>query len=204
MATTPQAPLTASGLLGSLYSTTLTGPKNTVSDPTNMESVEGGLAGSAGRAGRTADALGGAGAKSLQPVLNILSKLLGGDRTAAMEGAAPEVAKVSDQYDAARKSIQQTTPRGGARAQAIAESRLKEAGSITDTLNTQRSEALKTAASLGTTLTAQGIQATSVETQGLSDLLASLTQQHGQDMQFLSSLMSGISDIIGKGVEFGF
>ena len=198
----PQAPLTASGLLGSLYSTTP--GQNQVGDPTSTDSVAGGLAGSAQRAGKSADALGGAGAKTLQPVLDILSKILGGDRQSAMEGAGPEVAKVSDQYDAARKSIQQTTPRGGARAQAIAESRLKEAGSITDTLNTQRSDALKTAASLGTTLTAQGIQATSVETQGLSDLLQSLTQQHGQDMGFLSSVMSSISDIIGKGIEFGF
>lgn len=203
MATTPQAPpLTASGLLGSLYSTTP--GKNPVGDPTSTDSVAGGLAGSADRAGKTADALGGAGAKTLQPVLDLLSKILGGDRQSAMEGAGPEVAKVSDQYDAARKSIQQTTPRGGARAQAIAESRLKEAGSITDTLNTQRSEALKTAASLGTNLTAQGIQATSVETQGLADLLGSLVQQHGQDTSFLSSLMSGISDLIGKGIEFGF
>ena len=203
MATTPQAPpLTASGLLGSLYSTTP--GKNPVGDPTSTDSVAGGLAGSADRAGKTADALGGAGAKTLQPVLDLLSKILGGDRQSAMEGAGPEVAKVSDQYDAARRSIQQTTPRGGARAQAIAESRLKEAGSITDTLNTQRSEALKTAASLGTNLTAQGIQATSVETQGLADLLQSLTQQKGQETSFLGDLMKGISGIISTGIEFGF
>ena len=199
MATTPQAPpLTASGLLGSLYNTTP--GKNTVGDPTSIDSVGSGLAGSAERAGKTSDALGGSGAKTLQPVLDILSKLLGGDRQSAMEGAAPEVAKVSDQYDAARKSIQQTTPRGGARAQAIAESRLKEAGGITDVLNQKRANAMTTAAQIGTTITSQGIQANSVETQGLSDLLQSLIQQRGQDMAFLSSLMSGISGSIGKGI----
>jgi hypothetical protein len=203
MATSSNPPLTASGLLGQLYTPGSSSP-GYGSDMTNPDTVAGRLGGSADRAGKTADALGGAGAKTLEPVLAMLSKLLGGDRQSAMEGAAPEVAKVSDQYDSARKSIMQSTPRGGARSQAVAESRLKEAGAITDTLNTQRSDAMKTAASLGTTLSSLGIQANTAETQALSSLLDSLVKQSGQDMAFLSSLASGISDIIGKGIEFGF
>jgi hypothetical protein len=197
MANAPTTPLTASQLLGSLKATGTT-TSYAGSDLTDNDNVQAALGSSATRSGNLASALTGAGGETLGPVLEILSKLLGGNRQSVMEGAGPDVARVSDQYDAARKTIMQNSPRGGGRAMAINEMRTKEAGDITNLLNQQRSEARKEAGTIGTELIGKGITANSNETTALTDLLGNLTSQRGQTMQFWSSLIQSISSMVAS------
>ena len=197
MANATNNPLTASQLLGSLKASG-TSVDYANADFTDNDVAKRTLGSAAARAGSTSASLVGAGGETLGPVLGILSKLLGGDRQSVMEGAQPDVARVSDQYDAARKSIMQNSPRGGGRAMALNESRIKEAGDITTLLNQQRTEARKEAGSIGSQLISQGIQAASNETTALSSLLQSLVSERGQNMGMWGSLMSSLSSTISK------
>lgn len=67
---------------------------------------------------------------SLQGVQNYWSKILSADPASIAGVLAPEINQVNNQYDTARRSIEQFAPAGGERNFALAQSRYGQAGNI--------------------------------------------------------------------------
>jgi hypothetical protein len=138
----------------------------------------------------------GQSAEALDPYLSNLEKIYSGDRTATLEAAAPQVAQVSSQYDAAYKAAQQNAPRGGGRNAQLNAIPFQKASAITSTLETERQQAGQQLGQVGTQLAGLGLQAEEGGTQALTSLFGSLTNQQTQTN---SSFFGALGDL-GEGL----
>ncbi len=139
------------------------------------------------------------GTAALAPVLSYLTKLAGGDTAAAMDATRPQRARVIDQYDAARKSIAEFSPRGGGTASTLANSQFKEAGDLANLTSQARTDAVNKLGDIGQQLTSLGVNTTgmSAEMQAriaaiLSDQAKQKREQQGQFGKTIGSLLGAI------------
>lgn len=121
------------------------------------------------------------GKSTLDPALRYFQQLLSGDPGTALQATQPDRARVIDQYDAARKAIATTTPRGGGSASTINESRVKEASDLGTLTASARANAANTAASLGLDLSKTGLTAEEQSQQILAETLGPTLNQENQD-----------------------
>jgi hypothetical protein len=158
-------------------------------------------AGSAQAEGEASSAMGN---EALAPALKYLSSLLGSDPQALLAATQPERGRVIDQYDAARKAVENFNPRGGGATSALASSRFQQASSLADITSSARRNAVASEAELGTSLKSLGLDAQKLASSDINDVInAVLGQQklnvekRGQNAQLAGGLGEAAGSIIG-------
>jgi hypothetical protein len=124
----------------------------------------------------TGKSLTGQGQDALGPVLQYFKALAGGDRAALLEATAPDRARILDQYDTARKTVANTTPRGGGQAGAVSQLEGRQASDLVTSLSSARTSGANALAGLGSTLVGQGTQATEAAATTLDDAVRQFQQ----------------------------
>lgn len=138
----------------------------------------------------------GTGGEALSPVLNYFKALVSGDPTAVLQAAGPERARVMDQYDTARRSNAEFSPRGGGQASASMQSRMAEARDLASTTNAIRSNAATQLSGIGQTAISQGLTAESAATQALAQVLGPLLSQRNSDKESIAKQFAGYAELI--------
>ena len=176
------------GLLGALFA-----PKQNPALNENLKSIQTGATGlSKTGAGLTAE-----GSATLAPVLKYFQALASGDPSQALAATQPPRGRVIDQYDAARRSAAQFTPRGGGQASTQQESRATEAGQLADITAQARSEGAKEAAALGSDVTKTGLSAEEQSINAMAATLQPLLEQQQQQGSDISNIFSGLGELAG-------
>ncbi len=133
------------------------------------------------------------GQEALTPVLKYFQALMSGNPADVLAATAPQRGRIIDQYDAARKSTSQFTPRGGGQASTQQEIRAKEAGQLSDVTSQARSDAATSLGSLGESLTREGISAEESANQQMAQVLGPLFQQQGADSESTLKTIAGFA-----------
>ena len=129
--------------------------------------------------------------------LKYFQALASGDPSQALAATQPQRGRVIDQYDAARRSAGQFTPRGGGQASTEQAFRAQEAGQLADTTSAARSEGAKEAASVGGAMTQQGLSAEEQSINAMVSTLQPLIQQQQQQGNDIGKILSGIGELAG-------
>lgn len=144
------------------------------------------------------------GAEALAPAMQYLKSLLGSDPQAMLEATRADRGRVIDQYDAARKAVEQFGPRGGGTTSALAQSRFSQAESLADITSTARRSAVATEAQLGPQLMSLGLNAQSLASRDIGEIINSVlareglnVQQRGQNMQMAGDIAETLGTLIG-------
>lgn len=156
------------------------------------------------QAGQTADSLSGMSTEALAPALQYFSKLLGDNPTAILDATRQERGRVIDQYDTARRAMEQFGPRGGGSTSALAESRFSQAESLADITSTARRDAAAGAAQLGTQLAGLGLSAQQLESMDLGAVISAVlnreglnVQKRGQNLQAAGGVGEALGSLLG-------
>lgn len=176
------------GLLGALFA-----PKRSSELSTNIKNIEG----QSSDLRKTGTDLTAKGSAALDPVLKYFSALASGDPAAALAATAPQRGRVIDQYDAARRSAGQFTPRGGGQASTEQESRSAEAGQLADVTSGARSEGAKELAALGSDVTRTGLSAEEQSINAMVSTLQPLIQQQQQQGSDIGGIFKGLGELAG-------
>ena len=146
--------------------------------------------------GATGKGLAQQGEAALAPALKYFQDLLSGNPADIEAATAPQRRRVIDQYDTARKSSAEFTPRGGGQASAQMESRAREASDLATVGASARDNAANTVSSLGKGLLDSGISAEQEATNQLAQVLGPLFQQQQADQQSTAQTFAGIASLI--------
>lgn len=137
------------------------------------------------------------GTSGLQPALEFLTSITRGDAGAIGDATRPERTRVLDQYDTARKSVAQFTPRGGGQTSTIARSFTDEANTLSNIFATGRREGATALSTLGTRLAGMGINAKALEGQDLTNLVNAYLTQSAQEQQSSASFGESLGTLAG-------
>lgn len=173
------------GLLGTLFAPKSEGISK------NINAIEGGAA----KLNAGGNSLTGEGQSALDPVLKYFKALASGDPSQALAATTPQRGRVIDQYDTARRSAANFTPRGGGQASTQQESRTKEASDLANVTSSATTDATKSLAALGGTLTQQGISEQEASVNALVSTLQPLLQQQQQQGADTASIFKSIGEI---------
>lgn len=143
----------------------------------------------------TGTALTGDATSALNPVLQYLKAVAGGDPGAVMGATQPQRARVIDQYDTAKRTAQ-FAPRGGGQASASENASTSEASTLSNVTASARTAGVQQLGQLGTSLASAGISA---DASGLSALNASI-QDYEQQAQRTDQQNSQLGSSIGLAV----
>lgn len=133
----------------------------------------------------------------LGAVSKFLTPLVAGNRTAAMQAAAPQVNSILSQYDTAKKSISEFSPRGGGTNSQLANMPFQESGAITNLLAGERTNASQSLANLGGT---EGALASSLlprDSGAGSSLLNYALGNKAQQGQMWGSIGTSLGTLLG-------
>lgn len=153
------------------------------------------IQGNARALGQTGKDLTAQGMESLGPAQAYFAQLLSGNPADVMSATAPERRRVIDQYDTARRSAAQFTPRGGGQASTQQESRSREAGDLATLGADARRGAAGAAASIGLSETQAGLSAQERSTQQLAQMLEPLFKQQQQNQNSFLSTITGVAQL---------
>jgi len=157
----------------------------------------GDLSGLASTAAGTSSALTSESQSALNPVLKYYQGLLSGSPEQSLAATEPQVGRVIDQYDTARRSAAAFTPRGGGQASGNLQSRIAEASDISGTINSARSGAASALGNLGLgTASASAAQA-GIAGNDLGTVLKTYLQQSQNSQQAASGFGSAVGSILG-------
>jgi hypothetical protein len=140
-------------------------------------------------------ALAAQGQAALGPALQYYQSLLSGNPADVMAATAPDRRRVIDQYDTARRSSGQFTPRGGGQASTQQELRGQEAGLLA-TLGAQaRQDAAGATANIGQNLLQGGIGAEQQSQQQLAQMIGPLFNQEKANSDSTLQTIAGIASL---------
>lgn len=155
-------------------------------------------------AGQTGQQYSQMGSEALAPAMEYLKNILSSDPSAVLEATRADRGRVIDQYDAARKAVEQFGPRGGGTTSALAQSRFSQAESLADITSNARQNAVATDAQLGPQLMSLGLNAQSLASSDIDSIIRSVmareglnVQQRGQNMQMVGDIAETIGTLIG-------
>lgn len=141
-----------------------------------------------------AGALDAAGTDTMAPALDWIKKLASGDRQSIQAATMPERRRVIDQYDTAKQSIAEFSPRGGGVAGALSGLNANEASDLATTTAQARQVGLKSAEDVGMQLKQLGITADQLSSQQMAQLI----QAYQLQAQNSQSRASGFGAALGK------
>ena len=145
---------------------------------------------------RPRSCLAASGAADLNPVLKYFKDLVSGNPTDVLNATTPQRRRVIDQYDTARRSSAQFTPRGGGSASAQQESRAREAGDIASLTSDTQANAATALGALGENERNAGLTAEQQAQQALASALGPLMQQQQANQSGLVSTFQGLASFI--------
>jgi hypothetical protein len=158
-------------------------------------------AGQASQEGAESSAMG---SEALAPAMEYLKSVLGADPQAVLAATQQERGRVIDQYDAARKAVENFGPRGGGTTSALAQSRFQQAESLADITSSARRNAVASEAELGTQLKSLGLNAQQLASQDINSVISAVlnnqylqVQKRGQNAQLAGGLGETVGSIIG-------
>jgi len=163
---------------------------------TDISRAIGDLQNSSTRLQGTAKETGAQGSTLLNPAIDYLKAIVGGDRQAIMAATMPERRRVIDQYDAAKKSIAEFAPRGGGTAGAVATLNANQAGDLAQVGAQARTQGVNTAGQLGASLKSLGVGAEGLASQNLNTILQTYIQKGQQQGQSAASLGEGLASLV--------
>lgn len=144
------------------------------------------------------------GSEALAPAMQYLKALTGNDPAALLEATRPERGRVIDQYDAARKAVENFGPRGGGTTSTLAQSRFQQAESLADITSSARRNAVASEAELGTQLKSIGLNAQQLASSDIDSVINAVlnrqyldVQKRGQNAQAATGVGETIGSIIG-------
>lgn len=140
--------------------------------------------------------LAGKGSTDLGPVLEYFKNLVSGNPNDVLAATAPDRRRVIDQYDTARRSSAQFTPRGGGDASSQNASRASEAGDIASLTASARSNAANSLGQLGESERNAGLTQEQTAQQTLASVLGPLFQQQQADQKSLIGTFTGLATMI--------
>ncbi len=111
------------------------------------------------------------------------TQLLSGDRTAVAQRLGPDLARVSDQYDAARKTISEFSPRGGGRGAALTNLSTQQAAQTGDAFLRAKPEAAQAMERLAVERSAAGSGALSASANSIGQMLSALLGGQSEALQ---------------------
>lgn len=146
----------------------------------------------------------GMGTEALQPAMQYLQQLLGADPQGILEATRADRGRVIDQYDAARKAVENFAPRGGGTTSSLAQSRFQQAESLADITSSARQTAVGQAGALGTSLAGLGLSAQDLASRDIGQIINAVlareglnVQQRGQNMGLLGDIGQTIGTLLG-------
>lgn len=148
------------------------------------------------------------GKETISPALDYWMKLLSGDQQAQTEAVAPTARTIVSQYDAARKTAQQSGARGGARSQILAELPFQKAAEIGTLIQKLQPEAAgkvtdigQFLAQLGLSESGLGLSQSSLGLTSLAQTISGLLSRRGQnnaENAAMMQMLSGFGEAIGR------
>ena len=158
-------------------------------------------AGTAQKEGTESSAMG---SEALAPAMLYLKSLLGADPSAMLAATQQERGRVIDQYDAARKAVENFGPRGGGTTSTLAQSRFSQAESLADITSSARRNAVASEAELGVNLKQLGLTAQQLASSDLNSVINAVlnrqyldVQKRGQNAQAATGIGETVGSIIG-------
>ena len=145
--------------------------------------------------GATGKGITAQGLQALGPAQKYFADLLSGNPADVMSATAPERRRVIDQYDTARRSAGQFTPRGGGQASSQQEARSREAGDLATLGADARRGAAGAASQLGLSELNAGVSAEEQATSQLASVLEPLFQQQQSNQKNMLSTVTGIAEL---------
>lgn len=144
-----------------------------------------------------ADTLGASGADALGPVLQYFRQLAGGDPSALMAATAPDRTRVVDQYDTARRSISNFSPRGGGTNASLATSRFNEGTDLATLTSNMRTNAANKLGDVGTSLEGLSLSADQLASMDLNSVIQAILAQKAQKAQAMGGFGQALGSIAG-------
>lgn len=135
------------------------------------------------------------GQDTLHPALEYFKGILSDNPGEVMAATAPERRRVIDQYDTARRSAGQFTPRGGGQASASMESRAQQASDLATIGGDARRQAANATAAIGTSQQDAGLSAEEQSQAQLAQMLGPLFQQQQSDSQSTLGTIAGLASL---------
>lgn len=146
----------------------------------------------------------GMGTEALAPAMRYLQQILGTDPQGVLEATRADRGRVIDQYDSARKAVENFAPRGGGTTSSLASSRFQQAESLADITSSARRSAVATAGELGTSLAGLGLTAQDLASRDIGQIINAVlareglnVQQRGQNMGLLGDIGQTIGTLVG-------
>jgi len=119
---------------------------------------------------------------ALGPVLDYYKRLVGGDQATTLAATQPQRRRVTDQYDTARRAIENFGGRGGGANAAVAQSQFNQATDLSTISAEARTDAASTLAGMGTQLTGLGLSADQIASGDLSAIISAVLSKSGLDL----------------------
>lgn len=136
------------------------------------------------------------GSDLFRSVVPYIKALAGGDQAALNLATMPERRRVIDQYDTARKSIAEFTPRGGGQATAMSNLRGQEAGDLAGLFAGAQKEGVSAATDIGHVLSSLGLSAEGMSAQTQAAIAQILQKQQENKAAGWSGFGKAIGEII--------
>ena len=138
-----------------------------------------------------------AGNAALAPVLKYLQGIVGGNSADVLGAAAPDRARIMDQYDTARKSISAFSPRGGGTTSTQNDLQVKKASDLATTTATARTAGVNELAQLGMGFEQLGANQETQALQATSDAQKAYQISANEQDKALSGMGSTIGGMLG-------
>lgn len=142
-----------------------------------------------------------AGTAEVQPALDYWTGILSGNSADVAAAAQPQIAASNAQFNSNAKVLDQYTPMGGGRSQALVANKTAQASTNAGILSTTRSGAAPALAGTAVSEQSAGLQQQSLGIQQLGQAIQSILSKMGIDQQGdfanqFSTIMQGIGAII--------
>lgn len=144
------------------------------------------------------------GGQGLNQVMAYLQKLAGGDASAIMDATKASRGRVIDQYDSAKRSVANFTPRGGGSAAAMGDLETGKANQLSDILSSKQDEAVGQLSATSQALTGLGLSAEQLATADLDTIIRTILSQkslglakRGQNMETIGGVGSALGTLLG-------
>lgn len=193
----PFIPLIASA--GASIGSSLLGSKLTQAKPTPTQQNVLNLDAQAQQQGLdTSKNLIGMGTQATQPVLNYWSSILSGNRGQVTSAMAPEISRIASGYKAATDTSTALMPRGGPRADILADMPYRQQRDVSTLLQTARPQAAAQLGGMGMSLLSGGVNSLIGSTSAGRDILTQQQQQQQLEATRGAAAGKGLFDMFTK------
>lgn len=138
------------------------------------------------------------GESGMFPVFDYLKKAAGGDKATLAQAAQPETARITTQYDTARRAISNFAPKGGGAVSATAESFAKEGSDIASATAKVRTDAVSELGTLSAQISQLGVNASTASADELSQALQALIGRDAASKSMWGQIAGGAGQAAGS------